>query len=155
LARLHRATGLDFGADGSTTEGPRKQRVAYQPERYDKSRWAPVLIAWADEQSFPRLAGYIAGVGAPQPWLTRSGHLAYVSGQVVLDRLQLDRVQLPDRAVARAIILHELGHLVGLDHTADRSQIMHSEAQFNVQDYGAGDLRGLAKLGTRACVPEL
>jgi predicted Zn-dependent protease len=52
-------------------------------------------------------------------------------------------------------VLHEFGHLVGLDHTADPSQVMYSEAQFNVQDYGPGDLRGLAQLGRQACVPEL
>jgi predicted Zn-dependent protease len=55
--------------------------------------------------------------------------------------------------VVRAIILHELGHLVGLDHTSDRGQIMFSEAEFNVRDYAPGDLRGLARLGTQACFP--
>jgi hypothetical protein len=155
IARLQETTGLRFVADGATTESPSKERPAYQPRRYDPSRWAPVLIAWSDEQSYPALAGYIIGIGGPRAWSTSSGHLAYVSGQVVLDRVQLDPAQLPDRTVARAVILHELGHLVGLDHTADRSQLMFSEAEFNVRDYGAGDLRGLALVGTQACVPEL
>jgi Protein of unknown function (DUF2510)/Matrixin len=155
IARLHDATGLDFVADGPTTETPDKQRPPYQPDRYDRSRWAPVLIAWADQQSFPSLAGYIAGVGSPQAMLTDSRTLAYVTGQVVLDREQLDPATLPDRGAARAIIMHELGHLVGLDHTADQSEIMYSEAQFNVQEYGAGDRRGLALLGTQACYPQL
>jgi hypothetical protein len=155
ITTLHQATGLRFVADGSTTEAPSKQRLAYQPDRYDKSRWAPVLISWQDEQSYPSLAGYIAGIAGPRPWSTSSGQLAYVTGQVVLDRVQLDPAQLPDRSMARAIILHELGHLVGLDHTADRTQIMYSEAEFNVADYGAGDRRGLALLGTQPCVPEL
>ena len=30
-----------------------------------------------------------------------------------------------------------------------------SAAQFNVRDYGDGDRRGLALLGTQACYPEL
>jgi hypothetical protein len=155
VARVAQATGLRFVADGTTTETPDKQRAPYQPERYDDSRWAPVLIAWSDAASFPSLAGYIAGVGAPTTWSTASRRLAFVSGLVVLDREQLDAAQLPDRGLAEAIILHELGHLVGLDHTADPAQVMYSEAQFNVRDYGSGDLRGLAQLGRQACVPEL
>ena len=50
-------------------------------------------------------------------------------------------------------MLHEFGHLVGLDHTADKHEIMFSEADFNVRDYGIGDLRGLALLGTQPCDP--
>ncbi len=154
IARLHRATGLEFVADGSTDEAPSKERAAYQPDRY-RDRWAPVLIAWSDEQAFPPVAGYVAGVGSATPVNAQSGDLVDVSGQVVLDRETLAPLELPDRGEAKAVILHELGHVVGLDHTADRSQLMFSEAQFNVQDYGDGDLRGLAELGTQRCYPEL
>jgi predicted Zn-dependent protease len=80
--------------------------------------------------------------------------LAYVSGQVVFDREDLSNAKVPDRRDARAVMLHELGHLVGLDHTADRREIMFSEGQFNVIDYGPGDLRGLASLGTQQCFPD-
>ena len=155
MARLHETTGLDLVADGPTTEQPSKERSAYQPARYGKARWAPVLIAWSDEQTFPELAGYIIGVGSPQPEATDAGGLALVTGQVVLDRLQLDPTAMPDRGEARAVLLHELGHVVGLDHTADPTQLMYSEARFNVQDYGEGDRRGLALLGTQPCHPEL
>ena len=57
--------------------------------------------------------------------------------------------------IVRAVMLHELGHLVGLDHTSDRHQIMFSESQYNVLDYGGGDLRGLALLGKQACYPNV
>jgi hypothetical protein len=154
IARLHEATGLRFVADGATDEPPSKDRTAYEPDRYH-DRWAPVLVAWADQQSFPPLAGYVIGVGSPTAVGTSDGDLAYVSGQVVLDREDLDPAVLADRGEAKAVILHELGHLVGLDHTSDATQLMYSEAQFNVQDYASGDLRGLAKLGTQRCYPEL
>ena len=39
--------------------------------------------------------------------------------------------------------------------TPDRSQIMFSESQLNVRDYADGDRRGLAVMGTQACVPEV
>jgi hypothetical protein len=155
IARLHTATGFDLIDDGTTTETPNKDRASYQPARYG-ARWAPVLIAWSDENAFPELAGYIAGIGAPQAVYSPDSDLyVYVTGQVVFDRQQLSVAATPDRGVVHSIILHELGHLAGLDHTADRHEIMFSEAQFNIRDYGVGDLRGLALLGAQACFPDV
>ena len=114
-----------------------------------------MLIAWSDERAFPSLAGNLAGVAGPAPVYTSSGKQVYVSGLVVFDREQLSPASTPDRGIVRATMLHELGHLVGLDHTADRNQIMFSESQFNVREYADGDRRGLARLGTQACVPEV
>jgi hypothetical protein len=151
------ATGLKFIDDGNSTETPSKDRSVYQPKRYDAARWAPVLIAWSDETKYPSLAGYIAGVGASQAAGRGGGtnQYVYVTGEVVLDEAQLSETAAPDRGEVRAIILHELGHLIGLDHTDDRRQIMFSEAQFDVHEYGAGDLRGLALLGAQACFPDV
>jgi hypothetical protein len=155
IANVSTATGLKFVAEGPTNEKPDKQRDAYLPQRYSPSRWAPVLIAWSDERQFPGLAGYVAGIAGPTTVYTSSGRAVYVSGIVVLDREQLALASTPDRTLVEAAILHELGHLVGLDHTADRNQIMFSESQFNVRDYADGDRRGLAVMGTQACVPEV
>jgi Protein of unknown function (DUF2510)/Matrixin len=152
IARVQTATGLQFVFDGTTDEQPDKQRPLYQPSRYDK-RWAPVLIAWSDEAAYPELAGYIAGIGGADAVSGRGNRLVYVTGEVVLDRQQLSTAAMPDRALVEATLLHELGHLVGLDHTSDRRQIMFSESEFDVRDYGVGDLRGLAALGTQACFP--
>jgi len=153
IARVQTATGLHFVADGTTTETPSKNRELYQPGRYGK-RWAPVLIAWSQERADGELAGYILGVGQPLAVGTRSGRFVSVTGQVVFDDQDLSIAKFPDRGEVRAVMLHEFGHLVGLDHTADRREIMYSEAQFNVRDYGPGDLRGLALLGTQACYPD-
>ena len=153
VARVSTATGLRFVYDGLVTEGPDKDREPFQPGRYGKSRWAPVLIAWADEASYPELAGYVAGVGSPQAVYAPNGRLVYVTGQIVLDAQQLSTAQLADRSQAGATVLHEFGHLIGLDHTSDRTQIMFSEAQLNVRDYADGDLRGLSLLGRQACFP--
>ena len=57
--------------------------------------------------------------------------------------------------MARAIVLHELGHLVGLAHVANPTQLMLPEASPGVVDFAAGDLTGLAQLGAGACVPEV
>jgi hypothetical protein len=155
FARLQTATGLHFIDDGTTSEPPKKQRRSYQPGRYNTTRWAPVLIAWSDENTYPDLSGYVAGEGGSAVVLTKANRLVYVTGEVVLDYQDLSVTKLPDRRQVRATLMHELGHVVGLDHTSDRTQLMFSEAEFNVQTYGAGDLRGLALLGKQACYPDV
>ena len=76
-----------------------------------------------------------------------------ISGQLVLDRDQLSSDASPD--LVRAVVLHELGHVVGLDHVPDRSQLMYAEEQPTVRNYGDGDLRGLHQLGIQACFPDV
>lgn len=154
VASVSTATGLKFVYDGTTTETPSKDRAPYLPSRY-KDRWSPDLIAWSDEATVPDLAGYIAGFTTPQPVEAPSGRLVYVTGQVILDGQQLAEDQVSDRTQAKAVVLHELGHLVGLDHTNDQTQIMFSESKPEVQAYGDGDLRGLALLGRQACFPNV
>jgi hypothetical protein len=154
IARVSAATGLHFIDDGTTNERPTTDRAAYEPARYP-GRWAPVLIAWSDENAYPALAGETAGLGQAVSVSSDHGKSVYVSGQVVLDGHDLAPSQFPDRTEARAVILHELGHVVGLDHVPDSQQLMFSESGFNVTDYGTGDLRGLARLGTQACFPDL
>jgi predicted Zn-dependent protease len=52
-------------------------------------------------------------------------------------------------------MLHELGHLVGLDHVDDPGQLMYPVTALAVTDYAAGDLRGLHRLSTGPCAPDL
>ena len=155
IARAQDASGLQFVYDGPTDEAPTKQRPAYEPARYDKKRWAPVLIAWSDAATYPELAGYIAGLGGAQAEFTPSRRLVYVSGEVVLDGKDLSVATAPDRGEVRAVIMHELGHLIGLDHTDDPTQLMYSESVRGVRDYGPGDRRGLTLLGTQRCAPDI
>ncbi|SKB55138.1 hypothetical protein SAMN05660473_01305 [Arthrobacter sp. 49Tsu3.1M3] len=149
------ATGLHFAADGVTSEAPTEQRKTYQPDRYGR-RWAPVLIAWSSPEEVPQLAGNVAGRGGSTAVSVSGRRAALVSGQVALDAPDLARIMLrPDGpAYVRAVILHELGHVVGLDHVDDPTQLMHAENS-GLTGFAAGDLAGLALLGSGPCVPEL
>lgn len=50
-----------------------------------------------------------------------------------------------------ALYLHEIGHVIGLAHTADPSQVMYEVVEVeDAYGFGAGDLNGLRRLGTEA-----
>ncbi len=155
VAAVSKATGLKFIADGTTTELPTTKRVPYQPARYG-DRWAPVLIAWTTPARIPQLKGDVGGLGGSQLYRAGPGPYTYVTGQIMLDAPQLTKLQAGPNGnlIVRTTIEHELGHVMGLGHVKDASQIMYPEGTGQI-GYGAGDLRGLAYEGRGACHPEL
>jgi Matrixin len=147
-------TGLHFVYDGVTTEAPSAGRPPFQPDRYG-DRWAPVLVSWAGTDEVPDLAGRVAGQGGSLPVET-GGTAVFVTGSVELDADEFARLAVSPGGPrdARAIVLHELGHLVGLDHVSETDELMHATSTHAV-GFGPGDRAGLAALGRGACVPEL
>jgi hypothetical protein len=158
VAAVSRATGLQFIDDGTTTEVPNWNRPLYQPKRYG-DRWAPVLIAWTDPTESPDFQdGKYAGLTASRLVVYNAKLTAvYVTGQIELDAPQFQQHAAEPNAswIATEIIEHELGHLVGLAHVADPTQIMNGTGVQTLNGYGAGDLRGLAIAGSGACHPEV
>lgn len=148
LGEVAAATGLVFADDGLTAEPASVDRESFQPSRYG-DRWAPVLVAFADEAAVPALAGTL-GIAQVQPVTDRwAGREFLVSGTVYLHTDLLA----PGRAPAdyQAVLRHELAHVVGLDHVDDPTQLMYPVA--GVTTFQAGDLTGLAALGDGACAP--
>lgn len=156
IAEVRAATGLDIVVEGATDEVPRSGRSAYQRDRYG-DRWAPVLVAWTDPETVSELAGNIAGIGGPVMSGVDGGQRTSVSGIVALDGPQLaEMLAWPGGAAqVRAVILHELGHLVGLAHVDDPGQLMHDEGHPGIVSFQQGDRAGLARLGQGACVDRL
>ena len=152
VAEVERATGLVFVDDGPTDEAPSQDRSL-------TSRWSlrdepePVLIAWATEDEWPSLKGTVLGEAGPVAESVGRSVPRYTTGQVVLDARDLAHAP-GDAAGAQAVrvvLLHELGHLVGLAHVDDPSQLMFERSGPQLTGFGTGDLRGLHELGSGEC----
>lgn len=156
IGQVSAATGLRFVDDGGTTESPRSQRKAFQPKRYG-NRWVPALIAWETAKENPDFASDMAGEAGSTRVEVPGRPAVYVTGQVQLDATKIRRLLAEPGgvAVARGLIDHELGHLVGLGHVKDRTQVMYPRVVHGVTGYRGGDRTGLALLGAGPCAPFL
>jgi hypothetical protein len=141
---LHRGSGLRFKylgksklIPGNTTTLPGHTRL---------------LIGWstpAKSSVLARSGGAEAGVGGFSYMST--GEI--IQGSVVLNRKVTltsgfgKGPKVGEQGTVGELLLHELGHAVGLAHVKSKSQIMFPELTRKSARYGAGDLNGLAKVG--------
>jgi hypothetical protein len=149
VGQISRATGLRFHYIGRTDRlpDPDARPVRPSPE--------PALIAWTTADVVPALAGRTAGVGGSTARLhTLSGDLEYVTGVVALDSPDLSAVMARPQGPqqVRAVVIHELGHLVGLGHVGDPGELMYGD-NAGLMKLGPGDREGLALLGSGRCYP--
>ncbi len=78
--------------------------------------------------------------------------MRFVSGLAVFNGAALDQqLRTGDDTKARSVLLHELGHLVGLAHVPDPYQVMFDTNAYPLASYRAGDRRGLEQLGRGPC----
>ena len=148
VRRVTAATGIEFDFEGTTDEESTIYRESYQPDRYG-DRWAPVLIAWADPDDsdipFERGDRVAAGVAVPVIPSTRLEDL-YVTGWIAINADDPNPPGFSFPGQQGPVILHELGHLMGLGHVRTRGELMHP-AGGGVVDFGQGDLEGLRQVG--------
>jgi hypothetical protein len=142
------ASGLEFVYEGETDEPVGGNRPPFLPDRYGR-RWAPILIGWIPHDS--RIFD-VHDVGVAGSTIVRNGagRLVYVSGSIVLNGAeQLANGFAPGKTWGK-VVLHELGHLIGLDHVPDPAQVMHASLVSSPAVWGAGDEAGLRQLGALA-----
>ena len=167
---MSEATGITFIDDGLTDETVRTG--PYVPERYP-GRWAPILVLW--EHFGPgQTEGRIQIYGNVIPHRVNE---VIVSGRLRfnMDAYNDEFTRTPVEGgygppadsgtgpVGRKnvtwgrVVLHELGHLMGLGHTSSTDSLMYPDAADHTTrptKLAAGDLLGLKYLGREAgCVP--
>lgn len=145
VEEVSEAAGLRFEYDGTTDDRSFTNRID------GVGGAGPVLLGWADADEVPKLEGDVAGLAGPVTQI-RQGYSRYVSGMLVLDRDAFDDLEdeFDGEAHQQAIVMHELGHVLGLDHVDDSTELMY-ESSMGRTTLGKGDRKGLAILGGVPC----
>ncbi|PVG81778.1 hypothetical protein DDE18_17580 [Nocardioides gansuensis] len=141
------ATGLDFQYVGETELRP------FNDLQHDfiAAKDQPVVIGFGDASEFPGLADDVAGIGGSVAFTgggAGPGRTYFTTGSIALDVDIFTDDAHP--AELQAIVDHELGHVVGLDHVDSPAELMHA-TNLGRTTYGEGDLEGLARLGSLPC----
>ncbi|NYI41781.1 matrixin family metalloprotease [Demequina lutea] len=151
VANVAAHAGLVFIFDGYTSD-----QAAFDGPllvRGDGWQYAPMVIGWGTAAQSSDLGSDTAGVGGARvtPGAYEEREFLW-SGTVIIDTSNIrDIVTSPaEQARIRAVIMHELGHVVGLNHAADPHELMYPTATY-VIDWGPGDLEGLAAAGAGPC----
>ena len=144
ISEVEDASGFELESDGTSHDTSADRRDT------DARRGLPVLIDWATPEEVHQLDGDTVGIGGASA-VTGNGETRFVTGTVVLDEQEYDRMQRTGRHLAATLILaHELGHVLGLDHYDDANQLMHPE-YVGQRGFGDGDRAGFKELHDIPC----
>lgn len=155
IQRVEGATGLKFVYDGTTDEIPQLDEWTRHPNS------TPVWMGWSGMGESDKFSQHIepgrriGGRAGPDHFVESGTGWRPTSGTVWF-RTGSDRISGFAAGYSEGnLMLHELGHLVGLDHVDDSHEVMYPSASDDEPDgYGPGDLEGLRLLGAGAgCEP--
>ena len=145
MTRLGRATGIDFTYGGESS----------LPAIIDPSTLpdGTILIAWSDPSQVPELGGSALGLAGAYPVPSQGGRLRMSTGTVVLDRTDAISPGFGKGVTFGQILLHELGHVMNLDHVLEPMQLMYPYlSTTSPAEFQSGDLAGLAQARSPGCL---
>ncbi|MDH2413777.1 matrixin family metalloprotease [Nocardioides sp. CER19] len=137
MGKVSAYTGYAFAFRGTTT---------YGVDDGENS----IVIQWLSAAQDPNLAGSTVGI-AYRSWGSAGTEPSYyTSVGIAMDKSLLGYDPKRRAGMIREVLLHEMGHAMGLDHVDDRTQVMNPSSAGDLPDYQNGDRLGLSKVGRSA-----
>jgi len=159
IARLAYRTGLHFRYLGTTSYVPQGKLVdgsmRLEASAQRAATGAQLVIAWADRGTGPGRSNLLtsseAGVGSISWASSALSQLRIGDAGVVMKRGVPLKSGFQAGGSVGILLLHELGHVAGLQHVAYSHEVMYPVIGANSPGgYTTGDARGLAKVGAGA-----
>ena len=147
VAQLRTATGLDIVVAGAFGGHAPNWNFEVGPVYPDD----PISVSWQDGEAIAQLTDEIAGVGGSRVMTGPRGSKRLVAGTIALSR-DYYRVLAAkqDDSEELAVLLHEFGHVFGLDHVDSSGELMYHR-NIGRKTFGPGDLEGLRRVGQGPC----
>ena len=148
FAKLGQATGFTFKYRGTTTGIPQA----------DSNSWFPsdtqIVVAWVRKKQSSIFNSIPTADAAGMPYYLTGYHngdgtSAYkiAKGSVVIDSTLKIKGGFSYGISRGDILLHELGHVMGLAHYSSTTEMMNPVMTRGIARYGKGDLAGLEQRG--------
>lgn len=147
VAALSAKTGIPFVYDGA---------AKWIPQRGNYNQPSSLVVSFGRRAGRPSASNYLTGGtnvgygGYQATGVYKNGKAVYQisKGFVVLDA---DRYPYLSSKIRMGVLMHELGHAVGLNHAKYKSELMYPMiGNYSPNGYSAGDLAGLRLLGRSA-----
>ena len=145
LQRVSARTGVSFVYEGATADRPFSGAAHVNGE--------DLLLGFGTPAEYPtKLAGNVIGLGGPSVSYSITGGVEspyeIVSGQALFSTAANMPAGFATGLSFGTLAMHELGHVMGLDHAANPLEVMApSLSASSPKDYAAGDQAGLALEG--------
>jgi hypothetical protein len=147
VAQMRTATGLDIVVTGAFGGHAANWNFEAAPIHPDD----PISVSWQDGEAIAELTDHTAGLGGSRVVAGPNGSQRFVAGTIALSRdYYRSLTERGDDSEALAVLLHEFGHVFGLDHVESPQELMY-EHNNGLASFGPGDLEGLRLLGQGPC----
>jgi hypothetical protein len=142
------AAGITFQYTGQE-ELDLDEEVVELRSKIQNDRTRHVSFSFVTRNSTDLLSKTVVGLGSPmaQSVSSQGATTASIIGGSAI--FSVDFLAGASKKQARALMLHEIGHVLGLGHTDDDSQVMHPILDGETT-LGVGDLAGIRSI-TRVC----